>query len=188
MRVQTCLAALVALAATPALGQEAPAARASLDMVGTAPGACLISGAARGTGTNAVMGVAAARQADIRIIELVDPNTSLARAASISVSLPIICNVGHRVLLRTQNGGLVRSNRAGGAAAAQGFREAVPYGMTASWAGATVTGQSASGFDLIAPEAAAGDLAIDIEIPAGGAPLVAGAYSDQLVIELRVAS
>lgn len=189
MRLRTSLIlALATAVATPVAAQDPSVARANLDMVGYAPSACLINGVARGTGNNAVLGAAGARQADIRIIELVDPATAGTRATSISLALPVVCNVGHQVILRTQNGGLSRSNRAGGAQATPGFRESVAYDVTARWAGATAVGRSDAPFELSAPEAAAGDLSIDITIPAGGDPLVAGAYSDQLVVELRVAS
>lgn len=188
MRARLLFAAFLSALATPALAQDGAVGRASLDMVGYAPSACLISGAPRGTGANAVLDAVGARQADIRIVELVDPTTGQARAASISLALPVICNVNHQVIVRTQNGGLARDDRSGGGQAAPGFREAVPYGVTARWAGVVAGGQSGAPFELIAPGAAAGDLAIDIDIPAGGVPLVAGAYSDQLVVELRVAS
>jgi len=171
-----------------ALAQEPQAVRGEIDISGIAPSACLISGAARGSGTNAVLGTATARQADIRILELVDPLSSQARATSISLILPIICNVGHRVVVRTVNGGLTRSNQAGGDQATPGFRSSIPYSVNARWAGVTVTGASQSPVNLVAPDAAAGELGIDINIPGGGDPLIAGTYSDQLVVELRVAT
>lgn len=188
MRARTSLAILAAAAATPAIAQDGLIARASLDMVGYAPSACLIGRAPRGTGTNAVLAAAGARQADIRIVELVDPTTSQPRPTSISLSLPVVCNVSHQIIVRTQNGGLARDNREGGLQAEPGFRETVPYGVTARWAGVVATGQSGVPFELIAPDAAAGDLTLDIEIMPGGQPLVAGSYSDELVVELRVAT
>ena len=180
-------AALLALPAT-AMAQEAPQARGEIIVSGIAPSACLVRGAARGTGSNAVLGTATDRQADIQILQLVDPETSVARATSMSLSLPIVCNVGHRIILRAQNGGLTRSNAAGGSQATPGFRETVPYELSASWAGVSTTSGSGSTVDLAAPDAAAGDLTVDIDIPGGGAPLVAGTYSDLLVVELRVVS
>lgn len=188
MRAHIAFAAALLAVPAAATAQESPQARGELKVSGIAPSACLVQGAARGTGSNAALGTATGRQADIRILQLVDPQTSLARATSMNLSLPIVCNVGHRIILRAQNGGLARSNRAGGAQATPGFRETVPYALTASWAGVSMRSGSEASVNLAAPDAAAGDLTIDIDIPGGGAPLIAGAYSDLLVVELRVAS
>ncbi|MDZ4109308.1 MAG: hypothetical protein U1E18_06870, partial [Brevundimonas sp.] len=151
-----------------------------------APGACLITAGPSASGRNASF-TSGATGGEMRILQLVDPLTAEVLPTEIRLALPVICNAGHSVVVRTTRGGLTRDGAA--APAAPGFRNQVPYQLAVDWAGATSNQTSASpGVVIDQPGAAAGDLQLNITIPEGGAPLVAGAYSDQVVIELRVTS
>jgi hypothetical protein len=180
-----CLSALLAFAPAMAFAQNtAPQGR--LDIVGDAPNACVISSAGSSAGANAVFRSLTAGAAEVRITEMIDPQTGAARASSISILLPIICNSAHRLLLRSGNGGLLRE---GGSrqAGAGGFREFVPYQLSAVWSGQSAANASDQGPVVInVADGAAGDASVTIDVSGGGAPLVGGGYSDAVVIELRV--
>jgi hypothetical protein len=158
-----------------------------LDISGEAPSACLIASAPTTGGTNAAFVTASQSSAEVRIPNMIDLANGQAQASAINLALPIICNTSQHVVVHTAKGGL---GREGTPAPAPGSRELVPYNITASWAGTTVTGssQAPQPLSINASGGAAGSLSININVPAGGAPLVAGAYSDELIIELQVAS
>lgn len=188
MMRQYALAALAALAIpAAAAAQTQDTGQGRLEIIGEAPSACLISAAPTTGGTNSSFVSATQSSAEVRITNMVDPQTGQATPATINLALPIICNANHHVVVRTANGGLARE---GAPAPAPGFRELVPYNVTASWAGTTASGssQDSPSVDILTGDGAAGDLSINIQVPGGGDPLVAGAYSDELIIELQVAS
>ena len=182
------LSLLLALAPGVALAQTTTtaASQGRLDIVGQAPNACVISSAGSAAGANAVFRSLNAGAAEVRITEMIDPQTSTARASSINILLPIICNGAHRLVLTSGNGGLLRD---GGSTAASpgGFREFVPYQVSAVWSGQTAAQSSDSGPVVInVRDGAAGDASVTIDVPGGGAPLIAGGYTDAVVIELQV--
>jgi hypothetical protein len=107
------------------------------------------------------------------------------------VAVPIICNTAHHVIVRTANGGLRRDGSVTvSPISINGFREFLPYQITANWSGQDITSSSLTPnpVDISTSDGAAGQLSLTIDVPAGGDPLVAGAYSDSVVIELQVAS
>jgi hypothetical protein len=161
-----------------------------LDLAGTSPSACLISSPAPATGPNASFQSTGDRQGQVTITQFADPQTAVAVGSTISLALPIICNAAHTVTVSTSNGGLLRVGAAANPPAANGFRQFVPYGVSASWAGQTQSATSKAGatVTISSSDGAAGQLSLVITVPPGGDPLVAGAYNDQVVIELQVAS
>lgn len=186
MKASLLAAALSLGVASVASAQDRPLPRADIEITADAPNACLITAAPIASGRNASFS-SGGSSGEMRILQLVDPVTAEVLAADISLALPVICNAGHSVVVRATRGGLTREGAA--APSAPGFRNQVPYDLAVSWAGATSSQTSASpGVVIDQPGAAAGTLQLDITIPEGGAPLVAGTYSDQVVIELRVAS
>jgi hypothetical protein len=179
-----CLAAAPAAAlAAPIEGRDS----ARLDLIGEAPSACLISAPSAEAGSNAVFQPITGDSARIRVVDLVDPATSEARATSINLAFPVICNGAHRVTVRTAQGAMVR---AGPAVSAPGFRDRLPYQVSAAWGGQSVTGVSESGtpVDIQLNNGAAGLLSLAVAIAPGGDPLIAGAYSDSLIVELQPAN
>jgi hypothetical protein len=181
----TCLVLACVLAPISAFAQTTvPSGR--LDIVADAPSACVAASPGSAAGANATFQSLSAGAAEVRITEMIDPQTSQARASSINILLPIICNTAHRLVLRSGNGGLLRD---GGNAQQQagGFREFVPYQVSASWSGQDVSASSDQGdVSINVGDGAAGEASVTIDVPAGGAPLVAGGYGDSVVIELRV--
>lgn len=181
----------LALISAPAAAFAAPIQGTDagrLDITGEAHGACVISAPAAQAGVNAAFQSGGAASAAIRVIDLVDPLTAQARGASINLAFPVICNAAHRVTVRTANGAMERGHPP--ALHAPGFRDRLPYEVSATWAGRTVTGSSESRtpVDISLSNGAAGLLSIVVAIAPGGAPLIAGAYSDSLVVELQAAN
>jgi hypothetical protein len=175
----------VAFAQTTQVGQG------RLDLTGTAPSACVISAPTSTSGANMSFALTGPQAAQINITQMVDQTTAQPVAASINLSLPIICNSAHTLTVTTANGGMSRIGGAGAGALTNGFREFVPYQVNAVWAGQSVNANSQTSstpVNISVPDGAAGQLSLSIVIPAGGAPLVAGNYTDSLVIELQAAS
>lgn len=191
MRLSTLI--LLGALAAPAIAsaQTINTAAGRLDLAGTAPSACLVSAPGSVSGGNASFQVTGTQAAQIDITQLVDATTAQPRATSINLALPIICNGAHRLTVTTTNGGLARvGGNARNVSVTNGFREFLPYQVTASWAGQSTTGgsQTTTPVSMNVSDGAAGQLSLIIAVPAGGAPLVAGAYADSLVIRLQVAS
>jgi hypothetical protein len=183
------LASLVA--PTAAFAQTVQIGQGRLDLTGTAPSACVIAAPTGVTGANASFVLTGSQAAQINITQMVDPSTAEPLAVSINLALPIICNSAHSLVVTASNGGLTRiGGIAGNTSLAGGFREFLPYQVNAVWAGQSVTAdtQSRTPVNIKVSDGSAGQLSLSIVVPAGGAPLVAGNYSDSLVIQLQVAS
>ena len=121
--------------------------------------------------------------ADIAIEQLVDAN-GLPLAATIVLVLPATCNGAHTLNLTSANGGLLGD----GPVLSGPFRSSLPYSITVDWAGGRQAFQTLNlNFSFDIGDAATGPVTVTINIPSGGAPLAAGAYSDELVLELGVA-
>jgi hypothetical protein len=167
------------------------AAQGRLDLAGTAPSACAISTPRPAAGPNATFQSIGTQQGQVTITQFADPQSAVALGSTISLALPVICNAAHTVTVSTSNGGLVRlGGNARNVQTTNGFREFVPYGVSASWAGQTVSATSKAGATVTinSNDGAAGQLSLVISVPAGGDPLIAGTYNDQVVIELQAAS
>lgn len=179
-------AALLSLAAqTPVKAQaaDAPAAIQAAFRGAALPG-CRMSTPAADAIQNAILSNAAPGSADVGISRLVGDDGAVL-GATVALKIPVICNQAHTLVLSSLRGGL-RVGQPGPDGGA--FRSVVPYDVRVEWGGASGDFNSAGG-DAILPVggAAQGSLSVIIEIPAGGAPLVAGAYSDELVLELSAA-
>jgi hypothetical protein len=187
-------ALIVAALLSPGLAtaQTTDVGHARLDLAGRAPSVCLISAPTAASGANATFSPAGAQQGQVTITELADPQTAVPRAASINLALPVICNAAHSVVISTANGGLARAGAgaAAGNSEVNGFRQFVPYQLSVSWAGqsANATSQPGPTITIKSNDGAAGQLSLVVKVPGGGAPLVAGAYGDQVIVQLQVAS
>lgn len=185
MRKLLLIAAAAALAPAAALAQTANIGQGRLDLVGESPSACLASAPTSPTGQNATFQQTGPSAGEIRITQLVDPQTAQPRPSSIDVAVPVICNSAHRLTIRSGSGGLVLQGRQ---VQATGFRSSLAYNVSATWAGQTNNGTSASPVTINSSDGAAGLVSLNISVPGGGDPLVAGVYEDSVVIELQVAS
>lgn len=185
MRAATLsLSALVA-AAFSAGAQTLESGSGRVDVTGTAPSACVVTAPPVAVGNNARIGQSSTSASEIVINQLIDLNTGSPRATSIAVAIPIICNTAHRVLVTTASGQLTRVSD-GAPPAANGFRDVLPYGLRADWAGFSVVRASGNApLEVISPDGAAGDLGLSFDMPGGGAPLVAGDYVEFITVELK---
>ena len=83
------------------------------------------------------------------------------------------------------NGALVRQG-AGGANSAGGFSESQAYNVDLQWQNLTAQlGGASSNAAIAYGQPAKGDLIVDIAVPRGTQPLVAGTYTDAVVVEIR---
>ncbi|WP_423603660.1 hypothetical protein [Sphingomonas sp. MS122] len=182
---------LALMAASPAAAQTGDTARGRIEIAGRTPPACLIRTARAGNALNASFIPAGPSSGEIRIAELVDPQTAEPRAAEMVIELPVVCNAAHRLTLTSTNGGLLREGgNARNRQTAGAFGELLGYQLDANWGSRALTLNAATAplATLDVPDGMAGDLLLRLSIPAGGGPLVAGRYSDTVVIELNVSS
>lgn len=184
------LAILVVVLTTPTLGlaQTVVLSNTSqLELSGTAPTACNVASPTLAGSSNASLSNVAAQSARIDLSQFVDQTTAAPLASSASLDFNVICNGAHQVRVQSVNGALALE---GPGAAAGGFRNRVPYQVAVNWAGQTASGASDAGtlVDLDVANAAAGDMRLDITIAAGGNPLVAGSYADEIVVEVSAAN
>lgn len=150
---------------------------------GVAPGACVTGAPVTASADNVVVSGAAPGVADITITDLVDEDGAL-RAATVTLLVPALCNQAHTLGLSSANGGLASESSE---AIAPPFRAVAPYQVTVSWNGQQqIFATEDNSLSMPVDAAATGAIGLTIEIPPGGAPLVAGAYSDQLVVNLGV--
>lgn len=182
---KTILAAAILMPA-PLAAQVVDSSLGRVELVGTAPAGCVIRGPASAVGTNMRFEPSSASAGQIGITEFVDQN-SVSRGGSIEINLPVICNSAHRVVVRSGNGGL---RRLGAAVPTGPFAQFVPYSVTTLWGGqqAVLTTNQGGTVQIDSNQARAGLVALSINLAAGGQPLVAGTYSDQIVVELQAAN
>jgi len=185
--IRTLLVSVALLApATLAAQTGADPSQGRLEILGTANPACVIRGPSSAVGTNMRFEPGGASAGQIGITEFVDGN-AVSRGGSIAVTLPVICNSAHRVIVRSANAGL---RRLGPAVQAGQFATSFPYRVTTEWGAQRGQLATDQGGTLIIDtgEARAGQLSLSINLAAGGRPLVAGTYSDQIVVELQAAN
>lgn len=151
---------------------------------GAAPAGCRISTPAAPVSENVQIGALSAGSAAIAINQMVD-EASAPLGATVVLVLPAICNQAHTLNLSSLNGGLLGD---GPAASVGAFRSLLPYSVTVAWAGGEqLLLTPDQNLSVVVGEAAAGVVTVTIQIPQGGAPLVAGAYTDEIVLELGAA-
>lgn len=175
--------ALLALMAGSVQAQSVPVNQ-QLAFNGEAPVGCLMLTPQSPSSDNASVTSAAPGAADIVIGQLVgDDGVSV--GATIILTVPAACNQAHTVSLDSVNGGLLNVD---GTPASGSFRSVLPYSVAVSWGSGSETYESGDPAVTISNgEATTGSVTVTIQIPAGGAPLVAGSYSDQLILELAAA-
>lgn len=179
---------IVAALALPAAAQAQELNRATqkLELTALAPVACVISPATVSRADNASFSNTGSSSGQVSINALVDVTTAAPRASSIELSLPVVCNASHRIELRSANGGLQRAGATGSSGA---FREFLAYQVGLDWVGQSLQLDTASrSVNLPTNQPGKGEMIIRIATPAGGGPLVAGQYSDSIVVEVQPAN
>jgi hypothetical protein len=164
------------------------AADAPAVVLGVAPPICFLTPAQSGSASNITIGSVSASQYVLAIDQLIDPANAQLKPASISLSLRGICNHTHTLTIQTNRGGLQTSS-----GATPGFSNHVDYSASVLWGGSSsslqtsgIAGQSSP--EAVMPGPFAGTLQLQITVGADGAnrlPLLAGTYSDNIVITFK---
>lgn len=179
----------IAVLASPLHAQELDRAGQRLDIAAQAPAACVLAAAAPVEADNAAFSATGANGGQIAIRQLVDANTATSLASSVRLDLPLVCNASHRILLRSANGGLLRAGGSAVTAVAGGFAEFMPYRFGLGWAGQELDRSSDQGEASInADRPASGSVELRVATLPGQGPLVAGQYSDTIVVEFQPAN
>jgi hypothetical protein len=183
-------AAVLAPAAIPctAMAQVDPGFSQSVVMDGDVPTRCRMSTPqAVGAATNATF-TPNTNGGRLDLTQMVDAAEAKTIATHGVLEFPIICTGAHSLTVTSTHGGLVNASATGQAG---GFATRADYTLSATWAGTTQqvqTGGSSTALDLSQQGPAAGALSLDFNLPGGSGPLQAGAYSDEIVVQLNAAS
>lgn len=183
----TLISAALALAfsASGAMAQDVTHATQRLELHGDAPAGCVANSARASKLVGTVYQDNGPTGGVVTFPNLVDESTAAARASSIELALPVVCNTSHLITVRSYNGALVRQG-AGGANSAGGFSESQAYNVDLQWQNLTAQlGGASSNAAIAYGQPAKGDLIVDIAVPRGTQPLVAGTYTDAVVVEIR---
>lgn len=184
--------AMVLIAALPAAqAQDFSESDQPLELAGEAPPACVLRAPSATAGVNANFDPTGPASGELRIVQMVNPGTAEPLPTSITLALPVICNASHRIELRSQNGGLLRDRgNARNRQSSTGFGEFLTYRVGLNWAGQQrdATSEEARNLSINAARGAAGDALLTFSLPGGGGPLVAGRYSDAIIVEFHAAN
>ena len=158
-------------------------------MRGDAPVGCIANAARASNQRNATYQDNGPTGGVVVFPNLVDETTAATRESSIELAVPVICNTSHQITVRSYNGGLVRLGANAARSGSGGFSEVQTYDVGLQWQQQTVRlgGQTPSAV-ISYNQPAKGDLIVDIAVPRGANPLVAGTYTDAVVVEIRPAN
>ncbi|TMJ11578.1 MAG: hypothetical protein E6G94_15670 [Alphaproteobacteria bacterium] len=188
MTVRRALLPLLLLAPSALAAQTPQSGQGRLEIVGDAPGACVVIGpATAGPATNASYAAEGPSSGQLRITQMVTAPDSVSRGATAEFALTVICNSPHQLVLRSEKGGMRLDG--GGAKAASGpFASVLPYEMRASWLGEEGSAASDAGGPLVmrSNRSGAGQLSLAVVVPQG-VRLLAGDYRDSVILEFRAA-
>lgn len=182
-----------AVLATPLAAQTTSATR-TLPVTGSVPQVCALQPATLQPGD--LVNINGVDGDTLRILELTDPQTLAAKAASATVSFAAVCNFPHRVTIESQNNGLWPTD---GRMATPGtdFASALPYEARVDWADTSGTlyanakVRALTDEQLTIDSAAAGNLILRFRMQQGAsnvadnAPVLAGVYGDTIRIFLE---
>lgn len=181
-----------AMITSPALAQEMMTPeRIDRDITfeGSAQRACRVTPASAVRELNATLQPSDGSSLNVQLTPqgFIDPTTGVAQATEIALSLPVTCNAPHRIRVSSTQGALLRE---GASVAAGDFRSRLDFRVNLEFAGqsATFDTTSTASAEVNLSEAATGNAVVTISIPGGGTPLVAGAYSDTLIVEIEAGS
>jgi hypothetical protein len=190
MRSLTLLTVLAASAAAFGAHAQAvvPGPAQSVVMQGDVPTRCKMSPPQLiGSATNATF-TPNQSGGQFDVTNMVDTLASKTLATHGVLELPIVCTGAHSLTVSSIHGGLINANATGQAG---GFATRADYALSATWAGITkqvqTTGASTT-LDLSSGAPSSGSLSIGFDLPGGAGPLQAGAYNDEIVVQLNAAS
>ena len=189
MMIRSAAIATALLLIPSALAAQTPeTGQGRLEIVGEAPGACVVRGPSTANTSNATYVTTGLSSGEVRINQMVDSN-SVARAASADLELTVVCNSPHQLVVRSENGGLLRRGAIAGSAQGGPFAEFLPYRFRATWLGQENGASSNAGGPLVmsSNRSGAGELSLAVTVPAGSR-LAQGDYRDAVILEFRAAN
>lgn len=187
-----CLAtAFAGIAAAPALAQATDTDTVSLS--GTQAQTCTLGAFSAGAATGALV-VGDFGAGTLTLTGTMSSSTAIRAAGSITLNATAMCNYGHNVSVRQTGGGLINASDF---APTQGtFVRKQGYAAAVTWATETITASSSdvttapaapaavTSLDKSISGAAAGTLSLTLSVAASASPVVAGAYSDSVVVQI----
>lgn len=178
------------LVSAPAFAQSVDTGLRPVEIVGTAAPACLMRAPQDASGVNANFRNIDGSTGEIRIVEMVNPQTALPRNTVLNLAFPIICNSAHLLRVQSNNGGLRRLGSNERNQGRGGFAEFMPYSLSAAWAGQNRSQSSdvAGGLQINSANGGAGTVDVGFAMAAGNVPLIAGTYTDTITVEFRAAN
>ncbi|HET9638402.1 MAG TPA: hypothetical protein VFP12_04270 [Allosphingosinicella sp.] len=187
MMIRTAAFMVLMLAPAALAAQTPQTGQGRLEIVGEAPGACVVRGPATATATNASYTSIGPSGGQVRITEMVSSPQSLSLGATVDIALTVVCNSPHQLLLRSENGGMLRNGSRPGAASGP-FAEFLPYEFRAAWLGRGVSSTSNGPGPLVmqSNQGGAGQLSLGVVLPEG-VRLAGGDYRDAVILEFRAA-
>lgn len=188
--LRTIAAFALSTSSTLVVAQDNVTARQELEIVARAEPACVARAPSATAGINATYDPVGDNGGEVRIVQLVSSADAEPLPASITLTLPVVCNASHRVELRSLNGGLLRdSGNPQSRQSSTGFGDFVPYQLGFGWAGQQRNSSSEEARSMVfaVPRGAAGDATFSFALTGGGGPLAAGRYSDSIIIEFQPA-
>ena len=193
MRAITIMSFAAALAlagsASAAAAQELDRASRPIVLHGDAPAGCVANSARASNQINATYQDNGPTGGVVVFPVLVDESTATTRASSIELAVPVVCNTSHLITVRSNNGALVRVGASGARSGSGGFGEVQGYGVAVQWQQQTAQiGTQTASAAISYNQPAKGDLIVDIAVPQGTQPLIAGTYTDAVVVEIRPAN
>jgi hypothetical protein len=181
------VATLVISAPVVAVAQELDLAtgQTQTQFIGRAPLACLLS-TPTGTQITGATFTTSGTTAQLTFAAdtLIDPQSALARAFSMSLTVPVLCNSAHTVTVSSVRGGMVPTTSIANVA---GFSGRIDLAIGATWAGSTVqanTNGNPLTLTINASDAASGNVEVNLRGIAGTDPMIAGRYNDAIIIAL----
>ena len=187
MMIRSAAFAMLVRAPAALAAQTPQTGQGRLEIVGEAPGACVVRGPESATATNASYTPTGPSAGQLRITEMVSVPQSLSRGATADLALTVVCNSPHRLVLRSENGGMLRSGGRAGATSGP-FAEFLPYEFRANWLGRDASSASNGPGPLVmqSNQGGAGQLSLGVVLPEG-IRLAGGDYRDSVILEFRAA-
>ena len=152
---------------------------------GTAGFACLVSSPQGNQITGATFTASGSvAQLAFQSETVVDPATLIARPFSVSLSVPVTCNGAHSVTVRSARGGMQLATPV---TQAIGLASRIDFNVRAVWLGDSnqiSTFGSPIGATISKTTGASGSVEVTVNGRAGSDPLVAGRYSDEIIVDL----
>jgi hypothetical protein len=186
-KLAVSLCAILMITPVSAVAQQAAIDLASgqSQLRGTAGFACLISTpSSEGVSGAIVSSTNGTTQVVFQPNSVIDSTTLVARAFQVRLEVPVTCNGAHGVVVRSARGGMQLANPTVGGV---GISNRIDLDVVANWTGLSSqlsTLGSPIGITLAKTGAASGSVEVIINTRAGTDPLVAGRYSDEIIVDL----